>query len=338
MKYIAYMTKGLEQVSEEELLVRVRAMILHKGDKRIVFESDADIDLLMGLRTIDDLGFYIGSMEGVTNCAQILEYISTLDLNVAKTYLEGYRKVDDTFSLTVSAARSSLNTRELIPEVASRVKEVYKLSFVELSHDNFDFKIFIDRKDVLFSVRLTQISLHNRLYKKYSLPGSLKPTVAAAMVQLATKFSSGNIIVDNFCGSGTILCECLLADNIVYGGDINLESVIIAKKNLENISEKNIEIITTLDAMKSGWRSSFFDIAISNMPWDKQIKVESITDLYEGTIREYSRILKVDGVLCALVGKPELFIKYAKKYLPEKTIQQIKIGLLGQNPTIVLVK
>ncbi len=77
---------------------------------------------------------------------------------------------------------------------------------------------------------------------------------------------------------------------------------------------------------------------ISYLPWDKQIQVESITSLYIGTLNEYARILKQNAQLCLMVSKPELLIKHAKNIFPKATITYRTIGLLGQNPSIVLIQ
>ena len=92
-----------------------------------------------------------------------------------------------------------------------------------------------------------------------------------------------------------------------------------------------------LNAVDTNWQSAYFDCAISNMPWDKQIKITSITDLYAGTLTEYKRIVKPHGTICLLVSKPELLIKHAKKIFPNSDIRSYRMGLLGQNPTVVLI-
>lgn len=110
------------------------------------------------------------------------------------------------------------------------------------------------------------------------------------------------------------------------------------KSSISNLAYSVDEKIKVLDALTTHWPDSFFDCAISNLPWDKQIKVSSITNLYAGAIKEYARILKPNGKLCAIITKPDLFVKYVKKYFPMKNISQLKIGLLGQTPTIIFVR
>ena len=123
----------------------------------------------------------------------------------------------------------------------------------------------------------------------------------------------------------------------IFGGDIDPGSVEITKKNLSGLEYKNEERIKVQDATKTNWPTGYFDAAVSNLPWGKQVEIASITNLYEGTLREYARILKGDGVLCAIISRPDLFVKYAKMFFPNKKISQYRVGLLGQTPTIILV-
>jgi 23S rRNA G2445 N2-methylase RlmL len=339
MKYIAYTTKGLEFIAEEEIKSKLNAKIQEVADKRIIFDSNASYEQLVQLTTVDDIGLLIAHKENITSAQNILEILENIKFDELRKTLSTFREVENnTFSITTSFARvKHINIQQVVSAVSETISQKYDWKFEELQHTNFDIRIFIDKVIMYISVRITKESLHHRSYKTHSASGALRPTVAAAMVLLATKGKQHAKVVDNFCGSGTILTEALRMGNDISGGDINPESVIAAKKNLKNLSsnqEKNIHI---LDATKTAWPSHFFDCTISNLPWDKQIVIKSITELYEDTIQEYTRILKDDGVLCVLVSKPELFIKYTKKYFPNKDIVQYKIGLLGQTPTIVLL-
>lgn len=158
------------------------------------------------------------------------------------------------------------------------------------------------------------------------------------MVYFATEGRKNLKVVDNFCGSGTILTESLLVGNQVFGGDVDPESVNITRENLANLGHRPEDKVKQLNAVSTNWPDHFFDAAISNFPWGKQVEVKNITDLYIGTLKEYARIVKSNGVLCLLLTKPEILIKHAKKYLPDSSIKNIKLGLLGQTPSIVLIQ
>ena len=340
MKYIAFVTKGLEKIAESEICSLVYdAQILEIGDKRIVFETSIEISTLAKLKTVDDICLFIGIVENVNNADPIINPLVSAKYQDILDFLSKYREMQkNTFSLTVSmVGNEQLEPQELINTVSETLKGKFSWIFQEKDHSNFDIRIFIDHNTAHFGVRLTKESLHHRKYKILSKQGSLRPTVAAAMVLLATANKNGLKVIDNFCGSGTILCEANSMDNQVYGGDIDSESVQITKGNLSQLNYSTQDKIKVLNATKTNWPSNYFDIAVSNLPWNKQVEVEHISKLYAETLKEYKRILKRDATLCLLVSKPEILVKYAKKEFPDHQIKVIKIGLLGQNPSIVLV-
>lgn len=340
MQYIAYTVKGLEEIARRELQEKLSDFrLIESADKYIIFESEESYSLLSSLRTVDDLGIFICRIDKVEELQDLVNRICKIDFENFRVKLSEFRKLDeDTFSLTVGLVGvSRFKSFEIIQALSKKLIEKYNWNFTELDHSNFDIRITISNDMALISVRLTPESLHHRKYKTQSKLGSLRPTIAAAMVLIATNNEKEFKVIDNFCGSGTILCETMFSGNEIYGGDIDPESVEATKNNIGNIEKVDQDRVKILDAIKTTWQNNFFDCAISNLPWDKQVAVKSITNLYEGSIKEYFRILKPGGVLCVLVSKPELFIKYVKKFKPTAKIEAWKIGLLGQNPTIVLV-
>lgn len=338
MKYIAYCTKGLEKIGSDEITFFLPdARIITVADKRILFETDADFVKLTGLHTVDDIGIFLQQADAVRSIADIQKIVADIDFLSAKNVLKNYREVKNAFSITTSIVGSPIKSQELTDGIFSFLQEKYAWECVPFDHTNFDIRIFIDHKICIVSVRLTKESLYKRGYKTDSRIGALKPTIAASLVLLATKQRENKKLVDNFCGSGTILCEALSLGNEICGGDIVQEAVVITKINLKNLGFTKEENIKMLDATKPTWQENYFDAAVSNVPWDKQIPIKSMTSLYRDTLQEYKRILKTHGSLCLLVSKPELLTKYARQLFPGSQISQYKIGLLGQNPTIVLV-
>lgn len=339
MNYIAYCTKGLEEIVEREITSTCSPVtIAELGDKRVIFETQKNFKELIKLKTVDDIGLAITKIEDISSVAQIQNALRELNLMELKNLLSTNRPLDNNFSITASITGNEIKPNQLITTIAECIEQKYNWKFMERDHTNFDIRIFLDHQTCYISIRLTKESLHHRAYKTISRIGSLRPTVAAAMVLLATQDKIALKIVDNFCGSGTILCEAVGMKNEVFGGDIEAESVNITRANLTNLNFTKIDNIKLLDATKTSWSSGCFDAAISNLPWNKQIEITSITDLYIGTLKEYKRILKPSGALCLLLTKPELLIKHAKKIFPGSKIEVYKIGLLGQNPTIVVIR
>ncbi len=340
MHFIAYTVKGLEEVAAAEIGRRVKdAQGMEQAPKRVVFEAPLRGNLT-ALHIADDIGLLLGHIQ-VTTAPEIVEFISSLDLLAARQTIAALRVVPElSFSLTATlAGTAGFKSDDLITELAKVIEGRYHWTYTERDHSNFDIRVLADHNDVYVAVRLLPRSLHERVYKTAQRPGSLRPSIAAAMVELAVGGGTGKRIIDNFCGSGTILAEALLAKRQVYGGDIEPEAVSFTRQNLANLHYKETDRIVQLDATKTKWPSRFFDAAISNLPWGKQIEISHITALYRDTLREYSRVLKPGGDLCLLVGsKPELLAKHAKLIFPGAVIQTHQLGYLGQAPTIMLIK
>lgn len=339
MHFIAYTVKGLEDIAADEIRRLIaNVQILESAPKRLIFET-TDIARLRELRTVDDIGLLLGQAK-VTSLDEVADFINTLDLPVNRRIIEQIRpNLTDTFSITTTLAGTrGYTVDDVIGVVGKAIEHKTKWQFTATDRSNFDIRIFIDRKELYCSVRLLANGLHERAYKTHSRQGSLRATIAAAMVDVATQGEQSLKIVDNFCGSGTILAEALTARNTVYGGDIEQESVEFTCQNLSNLRYDKPSQISQLDATKTKWPSNSFDCAISNLPWGKQIEIERITDLYRNTLQEYARILKPAGSLCLLVGsKPELLIKHAKLTFPNATIKTWRLGYLGQTPTIIFL-
>ena len=338
MKYIAYTTKGLEQITQFEIEQKLSDVVIEEvSDKRIIFSTKQSIEKVLSFKTVDDVGVLIGQLDNLEKIKQINDLLDKDLLSDIRDFISTFRTIDySLFSLTISSAKSDISSDELKESLVTHLT-LQGLKYIEKDHANFDIRIFIDGTNACVSVRLTSESLYNRKYKTISKSGSLRPTIAASLVLLATEFKKDLKIVDTFCGSGTILCEARESGYEVFGSDSDKESVEITKNNLNNIKFSGEENIRKYDSRATGWKDNFFDCAISNLPWDKQIAVKNIFELYRDSVKEYFRILKRNGVLCVLVTKPDLFINCVQQFRPNAKVVELKIGMLGQTPTILLI-
>ncbi|MHB8362112.1 MAG: methyltransferase domain-containing protein [Patescibacteria group bacterium] len=267
----------------------------------------------------------------------LLEKIEEMDFNFYQGILSEYRNIKNSFSLTISKLNSDIDITSLTSRIVETISQKYNWEYTPLKHNNFDIRISINNQICYISLRITEESLYKRPNRVSNTFGSLKPTIAYSMVYITTHDKNYKTIIDNFCGSGTILCEALNRNLEIYGGDINKECIKSTHANLKSLGYKNINNVKILDATKSPWSNNKFDCAISNLPWNKQIKIANITPIYINTLKEYSRIVKNDGVICLLVSKPQLLVKHIKEIFPYCKIEQYPISFLGQNPTIVKI-
>lgn len=329
MKMVAFTIKGLENIAENELL-KIKGVVsnVQKYDKVLLFDYEGLLSELTNLKTVDDIGFFVCNLDSLTNNG-LFETIKKLS---------SYRQVVKSFSITSSIAKVDIDIDKdtLITDLVSQLIS-YGLVHTPEDRRNLDFRVFQNEEVGFIAIRLTVEPLNKRDYEIGNYLGALKPTIAAALVQVATEnLAKDARIVDNFCGSGTILCEAFTARHEVYGGDINPEAVSLTTKRLKSLGYTNLYNIRLQDAIKTKWNPKYFDCAISNLPWDKQHKVSHLKDLYSNTIKEYKRILKPNFRLCIICHKPEQLIKHIKKEFGDVNIKRIDIGYLGQTPSIIL--
>lgn len=328
MKYLAWVVKGLEGIAQEEIKeILEDSLILEKDTKRIIFESEQEAKKILELKTVDGVVVLLGEM-GSDNLQEIVEYVTGLS----------WPKEVGEFSITASVVGAkNFRAEEMVEAMAVALAKELEMKYLDKERAELDVRIMIDGKEVYVGYRLGQESLWKRRYKTEELPGSLRPSIAAGMLRFV-RAKKDIKLVDNFCGSGTILAEAWGMGCQVWGGDINPQSVVATQKNLANLGFEGFSKIKKQDALKTSWPAKYFDLAVSNLPWGKQIKIESLTNLYAGSLAEYQRILKPTGSLCLLVEKePEMLIKYAKKYFPKHKISSLEIGYLGSRVRMVRV-
>jgi len=342
--FIAFTTKGLEHITEREIKKEFPGVsILEILQKRILFSVDGDskthFDLndLLRLKTTDDVHVLIKDFKEIKNLDEnfISEHLPLTEIDMSFKLISQLRVLDKTFSLTISKYKNNLvDLDSLRSQVSKKIETHSGFEYLSQDHGNFDIRIHVEGSRVLVSCRLSSISMYIRPYRICEQMGALKPTIAAALCELITP-TEGDKIVDNFCGVGTILCEASFLGLEPSGGDLNEESVHCAVRNMKNLSKKHAKNLKSLDATATNWPSSYFDCAVSNLPWGKQVDLTRVVNLYSNSIAEYARILKKDGSIVLLGIKPDLIVKHLKKNFPDHKIRKFRIGFLGQTPWVV---
>ena len=101
--------------------------------------------------------------------------------------------------------------------IVERLKEVYKISWFEENGASYPIRVFLNKDEVTVGLDTSGDSLHKRGYRTMSNIAPISETLAASMIML-TPWKKGRILVDPFCGSGTIPIEAaMIAANIAPG-------------------------------------------------------------------------------------------------------------------------
>lgn len=118
--------------------------------------------------------------------------------------------------------------------MVEKMKETYKVEWFSEDGVEYPIRVFLYKDEVTVALDTTGVSLHKRGYRKLSAKAPIAENLAAAMIML-TPWRSDRILVDPFCGSGTIAIEAaMIAKNIAPG----MNRTFIGQK-YENLIDKN---------------------------------------------------------------------------------------------------
>ncbi|MFH1225745.1 MAG: DNA methyltransferase [bacterium] len=215
--------------------------------------------------------------------------------------------------------------------------------------------LIIKKKDDIFIAKTLAVQEFEKYSRRdYGRPardvrsGMLPPKVAKMMINLAQAPMDG-IIIDPFCGSGTILQEALLLGHSdIYGSDVSQQAVRDCKANLNWLIEKlklssfnYLQRIKQLDAEKltDYFEENYFD-AIITEPYlgpplrgretEREIKeiINELSELYLKFFIQAKFILKNTGRIVIIF--PVFILNNKKLFLP--ILEQIeKIGFKIKN-------
>ncbi len=101
--------------------------------------------------------------------------------------------------------------------IVERMKLKYHTEWFSESGVSYPLRVSIIKNEVTIGLDTTGTSLHKRGYRKYTAPAPVTETLAAALIML-TPWRTGRILVDPFCGSGTVPIEAaMLSANMAPG-------------------------------------------------------------------------------------------------------------------------
>ncbi|WP_197945951.1 methyltransferase domain-containing protein [Phytohabitans suffuscus] len=160
----------------------------------------------------------------------------------------------------------------------------------------------IEGKRATVAVRPGDRPAHRRDYKRASVPGTLHPPVAAAMVRLAG-IDPGDVVLDPCCGAGTLLVEAGRAGAHLLGADADPAALRAATANASaaGLAARWVHA----DAGALPLRTATVDRMLVNPPWDRQVAARAtlVRDPWR-LWREATRVLRPGACLVALLHGP----------------------------------
>ncbi|WP_129409852.1 THUMP domain-containing class I SAM-dependent RNA methyltransferase [Marinitoga lauensis] len=208
MEYIALCALGLEKVLSNELK-KMNYKIEKANDGMVEFLGD-DYDyykLNVHLRTAERIFIKIGEFKAET-FDELFDGI--LDIRLSRFLPKNGKIVID----KVRTAKSSLYNQSVIQSVVKKaiiekLKKEYNLKFYNEEEGIYKLRVYIKRNKVTLALDTTGEGLHKRGYRKLVSEAPLRETIAAAMI-LKAGWKRKHVLIDPFCGSGTIPMEAAM--------------------------------------------------------------------------------------------------------------------------------
>lgn len=119
--------------------------------------------------------------------------------------------------------------------MVERMKEHYGLERFPEDGESFPVRVFLMKDEVTVGLDTTGESLHKRGYRKLTAKAPIAENLAAALI-LLTPWHGDRILVDPFCGSGTIPIEAaMMAANMAPGMNRSFTA-----ENWPHVAEKKV--------------------------------------------------------------------------------------------------
>ncbi|MEE4195044.1 MAG: methyltransferase domain-containing protein [Anaerolineae bacterium] len=336
----AICTRGLEAVSAQEITALAGCRVQHSEYRRVRFSCAAEhLPDLFQLRTVDDVFFHLADWNGIYHTRVALTRINQLSqalrIHPLLSYYANFGRTipaSPVFSVTANfVGRRKYSTEEIKQAVASGVQEYYRWAYSERFDDSdLNLRLFLEHEFAVMGLRLSPTPLHRRPYKQEHLPGSLKPTVAAALAVLG-EVKSGQTVLDPFCGAGTILTEAAGLGASIIGGDMDPAAVQASRTNLQAAGVTGE--IHQWDAQELPLEDDSVDVILSNPPWGGQVQAGNLNTLYTNACAEMRRVLKPGGRIVLLTESDFSKKKYFGEWNPAV---QFEVSVFGRNPVITI--
>jgi tRNA (guanine10-N2)-dimethyltransferase len=150
-------------------------------------------------------------------------------------------------------------------------------------------------------------------HRSFSLPISLHPKLARALVNLA-RVPTGGMILDPFCGTGGILLEAARIDLRPIGADLRRTMVLGARKSLRLLAADAAFVMA--DAGQGPWRSGAITGIATDPPYGRAASTrgEPPLVLYERTFAAFEEALPRTGHVAIVLPTEEAIALGAERW------------------------
>ena len=318
IQLIATSTFGLEAIVKRELLnLGYNDLVVENG--KVTFKAtEKDIPIAnLWLRSADRVLLTVGEFKATT-FEELFEKTKALPWDEWITE-DGEFTVE---GKSVNSRLFSISDSQAIVKkaVVEKLKTKYNTEWFKETGAKFTIEVSLLKDIATLTIDTSGTGLHKRGYRLNSVEAPLKETLAAALIQLSY-WNKDRLLMDPFCGSGTIPIEAaMIGKNIapglnrnfasekwprvkkeywnnarreawdvmfkdhklkIIGSDIDREAINLARENAENIGLEDDIIFITKDFKDLEFRDEY-GVIICNPPYGERLgEKEEISSLYK---------------------------------------------------------
>jgi hypothetical protein len=341
--YIVQTQPGFESIAWSEIATEIpratklgtRTVPARAG--MLIFEAPKPAPLA-AIRCAEDLFAIVAYRQGLGDDATALDKV--------RAAIRGCTHLDEALNARVVIVKGARAGKKLRFKVVARLSGDHEFRRVDFKHavetgilehgdhlwrldeDNAEVEFWATmlRDELIFTLRLSDDTMRFRDYKISHRPGSLRPSVAAALAFVSHP-APDDVFLDPLCGTGTVLIERAHLGRyaMLLGGDSDSDTLEAARENI-GPRYKPIEI-KRWDATSLPLEDASVDKIVSNLPWG--IKHGSHGDnrrLYPRLITEFRRVLKPGGTMVLLSAEARLMSElWTKAHLRPSRILHVTV-------------
>lgn len=212
---IATTSFGIEAIAKRELM-NLGFEVIRTDNGKVTFLSDLSgiAKANLWLRTADRVLLKVAEFKAVT-------FDELFDQTVLIPW-ENYLPADAKFPVDGSSVKSTLfsisDCQALVKKaIVERLKKKYHQDWFDETKDEYPIKVSLLNDIATITIDTSGTALHKRGYRQNAVTAPLKETLAASLI-LLSYWQNSRVLVDPFCGSGTIAIEAaMIGRNIAPG-------------------------------------------------------------------------------------------------------------------------
>ncbi len=205
------------------------------------------------------------------------------------------------------------------------------------SPSSYSIEVLIDMRGDVASVLLNPLVDKRFAYRKKSVAASINPGVAACVCAFASEFFDPDArILDNFCGSGTMLFERAQYPHFkLTGVDLSIEAINAAEENSRFASVH--PQFHRMDALK--FTGKEYDEVITNMPFGIRVGNHARNEkLYTAYFGILPKILREGGIAVLYSHEKHLCERLIKQSGAFHLLKRATFSAGGLYPSVYILR